>query len=250
MDKPVRWVPLIAPTVSGPPGRPSFFAHQILIIYYDYKKGIMVDTGQNHDIRSEVMAVILNVSKSLAKDKKGALFVIAERDRIEGNYRPHYPQIQFTGNLLSKGMDSVVEKLATLDGAVIFTPDGELVAYGSRILKSETLLGYGTKHAAAKGITSFDKTATAVLVSEESGWIKVFQKGDIVLETDSVDIEPSTLEKVSSFLTNKDMALLASAGIAAATIGAPAVLVVGGAYLVVKTAGEVISSALKKEKPR
>ena len=79
---------------------------------------------------------------------------------------------------------------------------------------------------------------------------KVFQKGEIVLETDSVDIEPSTLEKISSFLTNKDMALLASAGIAAATIGAPAVLVVGGAYLVVKTAGEVISSALKKEKSR
>ncbi|MDO8726366.1 MAG: diadenylate cyclase [Candidatus Methanoperedens sp.] len=210
----------------------------------------MVESGQNHDIRSEVMAMILSISKSLAKDKMGALFVIADKVRIEGNYRPHYPQLQFTGNILSKGMDSVVEKLATLDGAMIFTPDGELLAYGSRILKSETLLGYGTKHAAAKGITSFDKTSTAVLVSEESGWIKVFQKGDIVLETDSVDIEPSTLEKVSSFLTNKDMALLASAGIAAATIGAPAVLVVGGAYLVVKTAGEVISSALKKEKPR
>lgn len=210
----------------------------------------MVETGQNHDIRSEVMAMILSISKSLAKDKKGALFVIADRGRIEGNYRPHYPQLQFTGSIMSKGMDAVVEKLATLDGAMIFTSDGVLLAYGSRILKSETLLGYGTKHAAAKGITSFDKTSTAVLVSEESGWIKVFQKGDIVLETDSVDIEPSTLEKVSSFLTNKDMALLASAGIAAATIGAPAVLVVGGAYLVVKTAGEVISSALKKEKPR
>ena len=208
----------------------------------------MVESGQNHDIRSEVMAMILSISKTLAKDKKGALFLIADRVRIEGNYRPHYPQLRFTGNILSKGMDSVVEKLATLDGAMIFTPDGVLLAYGSRILKSETLLGYGTKHAAAKGITSFDKTATAVLVSEESGWIKVFQKGDIVLETDSVDIEPSTLEKVSSFLTNKDMALLASAGIAAATIGASAVLVVGGAYLVVKTAGEVISSAMKKEK--
>lgn len=210
----------------------------------------MVETGQSHDVKSEVMTAILNVSKSLAKDKNGALFVIADRDRIEGNYRPHYPQLQFAGSILSKGMDAVVEKLATLDGAMIFTPDGMLQAYGSRILKLETLLGYGTKHAAAKGITSFDKTATAVLVSEESGWIKVFQKGDIVLETDSVEIEPSTLEKVSSFLTNKDMALLASAGIAAATIGAPAVLVVGGAYLVVKTAGEVISSALKKEKPR
>ena len=210
----------------------------------------MVETGQNHDIKSEVMTAILNISKRLAKDKKGALFVIADSEKITGNYRPHYPQLQFSGSLLSKGMDSVVEKLSTLDGAVIFTPDGVLLAYGSRIMKSETLLGYGTKHAAAKGITSFDKSATAVLVSEESGWIKVFQKGEIVLETDSVDIEPSTLEKISSFLTNKDMALLASAGIAAATIGAPAVLVVGGAYLVVKTAGEVISSALKKEKPR
>lgn len=208
----------------------------------------MVDRKENQDVRSEVMAVILNISKSLAKSKLGALFVIAERGKITGNYRPHYPQLQFTGNILSKGMDSVVEKLATLDGAMIFTPDGVLLAYGSRILKSETLLGYGTKHAAAKGITSFDKNATAVLVSEESGWIKVFQKGEIVLETDSVDIEPSTLEKISSFLTNKDMALLASAGIAAAAGFAPAVLIVGGAYMVVKTAGEVISSTFKKDK--
>jgi diadenylate cyclase len=210
----------------------------------------MAETGQNHDVKSEVMTAILNISKSLAKGKKGALFVITDREKIAGNYRPHYPQLQFSGSILSKGMDSVVEKLSTLDGAVIFTPDGVLLAYGSRILKSETLLGYGTKHAAAKGITSYDKTATAVLVSEESGWIKVFQKGEIVLETDSVDIEPSTLEKISSFVTNKDMALLASAGIAAAAGFAPAVLIVGGAYMVVKTAGEVISSTLKKEKNR
>jgi len=210
----------------------------------------MVEPGQNHDVKSEVMTAILNISKRLAKEKKGALFVIADSEKITGNYRPHYPQLQFSGSLLSKGMDSVVEKLSTLDGAVIFTPDGMLLAYGSRILKSETLLGYGTKHAAAKGITSYDKSATAVLVSEESGWIKVFQKGEIVLETDSVDIEPSTLEKISNFLTNKDMALLASAGIAAAAGFAPAVLVVGGAYMVVKTAGEVISSTFKKEKNR
>ncbi|TRZ88089.1 MAG: hypothetical protein D4R88_08395 [Methanosarcinales archaeon] len=210
----------------------------------------MVETGKSHDVKSEVMTAILNISKSLAKDKNGALFVIADKEKITGNYRPHYPQLQFSGNLLSKGMDSVVEKLSTLDGAVIFAPDGMLLAYGSRILKSETLVGYGTKHAAAKGITSYDKSATAVLVSEESGWIKVFQKGEIVLETDSVDIEPSTLEKISSFLTNKDMALLASAGIAAAAGFAPAVLIVGGAYMVVKTAGEVISSTFKKEKNR
>ncbi len=208
----------------------------------------MNGTVNNSDIKSEVMRNILNISKKLAKENQGALFVIAARERIEGNYLLHYPQVQLAGNLLSKGMDAVVEKLATLDGAMIFTPEGEMVAYGSRIMKSETLLGFGTKHAAARGITLYDDTITAVLVSEESGWIKVFQKGEIVLETDAVDIEPSTLDKVSRFLTNQDTALLASAGIAAATLGAPAVLIVGGAYLMVKTAGSMISSALKKEK--
>ena len=212
----------------------------------------MVEKRKAHDVRSEVMRKILNVSKTLAKDKQGALFVIADLEKIEGNYRPHYPQLQFSGDLMSKGMDAVVEKLSTLDGAVILSPEGRLVAYGSRILKSETLIGFGTKHAAAKGITLFDETATAVLVSEESGWIKVFQKGEIVLETDAVDIEPSTLEKVSSFLASRDMALLAGAGIsvAAGIVAAPTLLIVGGAYLMVNTAGKVISSALKKDKNR
>jgi DNA integrity scanning protein DisA with diadenylate cyclase activity len=205
-------------------------------------------TEINPDIRSEVMRNILNISKRLAKDNQGALFIIADRQKIDGFYRCHYPQIQFAGNLVSKGMGAVVEKLATLDGAIIFSPEGEMIAYGSRILKSETLLGFGTKHAAARGITLHDDTITAVLVSEESGWIKVFQKGEIVLETDAVDIEPSTLDKVSRFLTNQDTALLASAGIAAAALGAPAVLIVGGAYMMVRTAGQMISSALKKEK--
>ncbi len=210
----------------------------------------MEKTENITDIKSEVMRVLLNISKNLAKEKQGALFLIADPEKIQGYYRLHYPQIRFAGNLLSTGMDAVIEKLATLDGAMIFTPDGEIVAYGSRILKSETLLGFGTRHAAAKGVTLFDSSFTAILVSEESGWIKVFQNGDIVLETDAVDIEPSVLEKVSQFLTNHDMALLAGAGISVATglVAAPAILIVGGAYMVVKTAGSMISSALKKEK--
>ncbi len=210
----------------------------------------MKKTKNSSDTKSDVMNIVLNISKHLARNQQGALFIIADCEKIKGHYRPHYPQVQFLENLPTKGMDAVVEKLATLDGAVILTPEGEIIAYGSRILKSETLLGFGTKHAAARGITLFDESFTAVLVSEESGWIKVFQKGNIVLETDAVDIEPSTLDKVSRFLTNHDMALLAGAGISVATgiVSAPAVLIVGGAYMVVKTAGSAISSALKKKR--
>ncbi|MDW7776697.1 MAG: hypothetical protein SCH39_10250 [Methanosarcinales archaeon] len=45
------------------------------------------------------------------------------------------------------------------------------------------------------------------------------------------------------------MALLASAGISVATgIPAATLLIVGGAYMIVKTAGSMISSVIKKEK--
>jgi len=53
------------------------------------------------------------------------------------------------GNYSAKGWMRV-EKLLRLTEPWIFTPQGEMVAYGSRILKSETLRGFGTKHAAAK----------------------------------------------------------------------------------------------------
>ncbi|HIH44252.1 MAG TPA: hypothetical protein HA257_03985 [Candidatus Methanoperedenaceae archaeon] len=211
----------------------------------------MTEVEKTDISRPEVMRVILEISKKLAKDKVGALFILSDRAKLRGNFVQHYPQIKFTGSLLDKGMDAVIEKLASLDGAVILTQEGELVAYGSRVLKSETMLGFGTRHAAAKGFTSYDQAATAVLVSEESGWIKVFQKGNIVLETDSVDIEPSTLEKVASFLMNHDTALLVGAGISVATLSVPAtaVLIVGGTYMVVKNAFTMISAALKREHP-
>ena len=37
----------------------------------------MVETGQNHDVKSEVMTAILNISKGLAKDKKGGIYEVA-----------------------------------------------------------------------------------------------------------------------------------------------------------------------------
>src|SRR5659263_433058 len=114
----------------------------------------MIQTENSPDKKSEVISSILNISKRLAKENQGAFFVIADRKQIEGHYRLHYPQIQFAGNLLSKGMEAVVEKLATLDGAMIFTPKGEMVSYGARILKSETPPRLGPAHARPRRLTS------------------------------------------------------------------------------------------------
>lgn len=201
------------------------------------------------DVESEVMERVLQLAKRLAKDKKGALFIIAPRELAEGTYECQYPQLIFGGTLLSKGMDVVLERLATLDGAIYLTKNGEVIAYGARVLKTSTMYGFGTRHAAAKGITEYSDKITAVLISEESGWIKVFQKGNVILETDAIEVSPSIMKKLVAYLTKHDTAILVSAGISAATLGLGAigVIVVGGTYLVVKSAFSTISSILKEK---
>lgn len=209
----------------------------------------MAKSQEEIDVELEVMQRVLDLAKKLARDKKGALFVIIPRELTAGTYECQYPQLVFGGSLLSKGMDVVLEKLAMLDGAVYLTPQGDVIAYGARILKTSTLHGFGTRHAAAKGITEYNEKVTAVLVSEESGWIKVFQKGNIALETDAIAVSPSIMRKLASYLTRHDTAILVSAGISAATLGLGAigVIVVGGTYLVVKSAFSTISSVLRPE---
>jgi hypothetical protein len=199
------------------------------------------------DREEHVMDVILGVAKSISKSGEGGLIVIAERDTVDGLYETHYPQFTSASAITEKGMNVVLEKLATIDGAMIITPQGELVAYGARLLRSTTLPGFGTRHAAASGITESIPSATAVLISEESSWIKLFQAGNIVLEMDASEVNPNVMEKVAGFLTRGDTALLAAAflSIVVVQVSPESIVFIGGAYLIVKSTFETISSLLK-----
>jgi diadenylate cyclase len=198
-------------------------------------------------LEEHVMDVILGVAKSISKSGQGGLIVIAERADTEGLYETHYPQFTSSSPIVEKGMSVVLEKLATIDGAMIVSPRGELIAYGARLLRSTTLPGFGTRHAAASGITESIPSATAVLISEESSWIKLFQNGDIVLEMDASEVNPNVMEKVAGFLTRGDTALLAAAflSIVVVRVTPESIVFIGGAYLIVKSTFETISSLLK-----
>jgi len=195
----------------------------------------------------KVMDVVLGVAKGISKSGEGGLIVIAERSEVEGLFETHYPQFTASFPVTEKGMNVVLEKLATIDGSVIITPRGELIAFGARLLRSTTLPGFGTRHAAAGGITESLPYTTAVLISEESSWIKLFQKGAIVLEMDSSEINPNVMEKVASFLTRGDTALIAASflSIVVIQVKPESIVFVGGAYLIVKSIFETISSLLK-----
>ncbi len=198
-------------------------------------------------LEERVMDVILGVAKSISKSGEGGLIVIAGRPDVEGLYETHYPQFTSSSQITEKGMNVVLEKLATIDGAMIVSPRGELITYGARLLRSTTLPGFGTRHAAASGITEAIPAATAVLISEESSWIKIFQKGDIVLEMDASEVNPNVMEKVAWFLTRGDTALLAAAflSIVVVRVTPESIVFIGGAYLIVKSTFETISSLLK-----
>lgn len=189
---------------------------------------------------------ILEWGKNLSKKKLGALFVIAPKSTFKGKYELLYPQVSSRVKINSKGFDEVVYKLAELDGAFLVSDRGELVAFGARIKKSKTVHGKGTKHAAASGITSRIKKSTAILISEENGWIKVFKGGNIILETDGKETAPNVTKKVIDFITDHDTALITAAGASAAVVGVVPIVIVGGTYLAFKTASGIIRKNLQE----
>lgn len=188
---------------------------------------------------------LLEVAKEISKKKQGALFVIAPEKEFKGIYESLYPQIISKHKIFEKGVKELILKLAELDGAFLISDDGIIVAFGARIKTSKALKGYGTKHAAAVGITSHLKNSSAILVSEETNWIKIFKKGKIVLEMDSSKTPKPVMHKVVTFITDNDTALLATAGASAAIMGIIPVVIVSGTYLAIKTASGIIKKSLR-----
>ncbi len=190
---------------------------------------------------------VLIIAKEIGKKKNGALFVLGKKARFKGTYTPLFPQVLNKHDIFEPGMRSLLNNLAVLDGAVLVSDDGEIIAFGARLRRSKSVPGFGTRHAAAAGITKAVKGSTAILVSEEVNWVKVFKDGKIVMELDPVaETPPSVEKKVITFLADNDTALITTAGVSAALLGFAPVLVIGGTYLAIKTAAGVIKKNLSK----
>ncbi|MBS3159862.1 DNA integrity scanning protein DisA nucleotide-binding domain protein [Candidatus Woesearchaeota archaeon] len=196
--------------------------------------------------KHEVYETIIAVAKDIAKTKEGALFLITRPTRVRGLYKSLFPQVHKNFLINKKGANKVIEKLATLDGAVIISEDGYLRAYGVKLTKSKPVHGHGTKHAAASGMTSHIKDSTAVLISEEDHLIRVFQNGKCILEMDEKEKPKVLQDKIIAFISDGDTALLTAAGVSTAILGTAALgplVIVGGTYLAIKTAGGVIKKS-------
>lgn len=164
----------------------------------------------------EIYEVLLPIAKDIARSKDGALFVIGSRHKLKRKYELMFPQLVRNYQLNEPGIEKVLIKLATLDGAVVVSDSGEILAYGAKLKKSKPLKGFGTKHAAASGTTHHVPESIAILVSEESNWVKILKAGEIILEMNSDEYPKALDQKVLSFLIDKDTSLLTDSNISVA----------------------------------
>ena len=147
-------------------------------------------------VRPEVFETILNLALDLSIEGKegrkpvGTIFVLGKHEDVLKFSHPMvinpfqgYPEEE--RNILDYRLKETVKEFSSIDGAFIFREDGVILAAGRHLDASgeniEIPLGLGSRHRAAAGITSLTD-ALAIVISEETGGVRIFHHGKIFME--------------------------------------------------------------------
>ncbi|MCC7570456.1 DNA integrity scanning protein DisA nucleotide-binding domain protein [Candidatus Micrarchaeota archaeon] len=204
--------------------------------------------------KEQLEKTVIDIALDVAREGKGALFVIGNLKKGK-DYVCMYPNL-FEKNhmsLLKKGMGPIVKNLSGLDGAIIINTDGKILAYGARIKHQKNIPGFGTRHAAARGISNTG--ALAITASEENHIVRIFKQGSIIME-----INPYTktvrknLDKIVSILNSPETSAMVAgalgsafiAGAVTATAVLPGVIVFTGGYVVSRKIMDFLETLQKK----
>jgi DNA integrity scanning protein DisA with diadenylate cyclase activity len=147
-------------------------------------------------VRPEVFETVLSLALELSIEGKegrkpiGTIFVLGKHEEV---LRFSHPMVinPFQGypeeerNILDPRLKETVKEFSSIDGALIFREDGIILAAGRHLDASgeniEIPLGLGSRHRAAAGITSLTD-ALAIVISEETGGVRIFHHGKIFME--------------------------------------------------------------------
>lgn len=120
----------------------------------------------------------------------GTLFVLGDSTRVMEKSHPltlnpfqGYSEVE--RNLLDSHVREAIRSFAMLDGAFVIRDDGVVLAGGRHVHIHHAVpslpLGLGTRHAAAAAVT-MDTSAVAIAVSQSSGTVRLFHRGQMVME--------------------------------------------------------------------
>ena len=146
------------------------------------------------------LKVVIDLATQIGREgregkKVGTMFVMGDTRRVLGHCKdsgldPVRGYDRKSRNLFDPRVREDIKEIAQMDGAFIITPDG-IVEKSRQIIevKHEDLTlskGLGSRHWAGAAISQLTK-AVAIVVSQSSGTVRLFQNGDLVLRIEPMD---------------------------------------------------------------
>ncbi len=146
------------------------------------------------DIKPEVLERVMGIAGELAVEGRegkpaGTIFTIGDTNSVNAYVRqliinPFRGYSEAERNILDPSLDETIKEFSSIDGAFIITGDGVVLSAGSYLRPDAQVdalpSGFGTRHAAAAGITACTKSL-AITISESTGTVTLFKKGKIVM---------------------------------------------------------------------
>lgn len=154
--------------------------------------------GSAAKIPSQVLDAVLSLAMSIAEEgweghPIGAIFVLGDSTKVMEKSRqltlnPFQGYSETDRNIHDPKVREALKNFAVLDGAFVIREDGVVLAAGRYLnfedVEFEIPLGLGARHTAGAGITR-ESDAVALVVSQSSGVVTVFEEGKVVMRMDS-----------------------------------------------------------------
>jgi DNA integrity scanning protein DisA with diadenylate cyclase activity len=165
----------------------------------DEERTSLAATSIASDIPPQLLEVLVDLALRIGREGYegraiGTLIVVGDSTHVMEKSHPltlnpfqGYSEVE--RNLFDAHVRDALRTFAMLDGAFVVRDDGVVLAAGRHMRVGENApnlpLGLGARHTAAASISN-ETDAVAIVVSQSSGVVRVYQNGEVVL-----DIEPA-----------------------------------------------------------
>jgi DNA integrity scanning protein DisA with diadenylate cyclase activity len=142
----------------------------------------------------ETLRAVVSLALAIGREGReghpvGTMFVVGDTRKVL-SMSPFRGYSQSERDVKNRAVREQIKDIAQLEGSIIIRRDGVAVAGCMRIEAPakgfRVDMGLGTRHAAAAAISKITK-AIAVVVSQSSGSVRLYQNGEMVLHIEPLD---------------------------------------------------------------
>lgn len=147
--------------------------------------------GVHPEVFQETLSIALELASRGREGKPvGTIFVLGDEEKVLQLSRqmiinPFKGYTDKERNILNPRLKETIREFAALDGAFVISSEGLVLTAGRHLgaaSDEETIpRGLGARHIAAAGITALTQ-ATAIVISESTGDLRIFKNGKILME--------------------------------------------------------------------